>query len=97
MLASAENNLVALQAYEKIIQFAKIQIEEGEYLSGKSILDNTLRQLERHCKCVQLDEKRNSLIFTAKEILQKLHDQRQLRLEKKRSMGVEESLAVNTE
>jgi hypothetical protein len=38
-----------LKASEKTINFALNHIEDGEYLFGTSIIQNTLRQLEKYC------------------------------------------------
>lgn len=78
--------------HEKTIRYAQTQIAEGELLSGKSILDSVLKQLQKKSEgawSADIEAKREALL----EIVQEIQDElRASRLRRLNSKAVEAQL-----
>jgi hypothetical protein len=64
-----------LNSQEKTIRYAQLQIKEGDFMSGKSILDTTLRQLqfESFGDCSEeIESKRSTLIGDIRDTLEEI-------------------------
>jgi hypothetical protein len=79
--SALDSALVLLLSHEKTIRYAQTQIQEGEMISGKSILDCSLRQLsaEGWAPFEEVELRRTALIRDIRVTLEEIQRVRLVR------------------